>query len=586
MLAVTALALSLAGCVAMPSGGPVLPYTITPGPGVQGQRYMQIIPRPPGPGWDPTEIVRGFLTASASFANGQKVAREYLTPAGNRRWKPTWTATVFKGSGPAVGTPEYPAGGKGGKATIEVSGQVQAHVAGSGAYAFPSAAGKETQATFQLIKSGGQWRISLAPNERLLTSVEFSADYQLRNLYFLTQTEHYLVPDPVYVPLQTTPADLTKGLVSDLIKPPDDWLKAGTRTAFPAGTKLLGDVTLEGGAAEVNLGGSVVRATDNVRSLVFGQLLSTLSGTAQGQPLVESVELLVDGKPWIPANSQAQGIPNQHTSSVSTPTGASPYFYNLDSTGEVWRRATTTGAQATKVAKIGPGYSAIAVSPDGRYLAALKGGTLFAGQLGRPLVKRAGTGYTSMSWDPDDDLWAVESGAVVMLRGNLPQAEPVPVDVVQTNGIVVTRPVTAIQVAPDGVRAALVIGGSSLAFGAITQPVQGAGRVGVPGIMEIVLSPFAVPGVQTSFSGVTWYGPDNVITLGTQRGTQEPAITEYPVNGGQSTIIPSQAGIVSVSASAGSELIAGTKDGGLLADASTSGSWTAIGRGLAPVYPG
>src|SRR5450756_3258523 len=72
----------------------------------------------------------------------------------------------------------------------------------------------------------------------------------------------FLVPDPVYVPLQATPADLMNGLVYDLVKPQKDWLSGGaTRTAFPAGTTFpagptsIGAVTIEGVTAVVNLGG-------------------------------------------------------------------------------------------------------------------------------------------------------------------------------------------------------------------------------------------------------------------------------------------------------------------------------------------
>ena len=44
-----------------------------------------------------------------------------------------------------------------------------------------------------------------APPYLLLTSDSFQYDYQLRNLYFFDPTDSYLVPDPVYVPLQATP---------------------------------------------------------------------------------------------------------------------------------------------------------------------------------------------------------------------------------------------------------------------------------------------------------------------------------------------------------------------------------------------
>jgi len=149
--------------------------------------------------------------------------------------------------------------------------------------------------------------------------------------------------------------------------------------------------------------------------------------------------------------------------------------------------------------------------------------------------------------------------------------------------------ITAVRVAPDGVRVALVMGGQSgttLAFGAIGAGPTAQSRAGQVTLMQITLSPFYVQGEETSFSAVTWYGPDNVITLGKNITAQGPVLTEYSVNGGSPATMSTDADITSVTASAGGELIAGAKGGVLLADASTSGAWASIGTGLAPAYPG
>ena len=94
VLAALVIAASAAGCVSMPTGGPVQSYTVTQGPGAQSQHYQQMYAQPPGNGWSPEGIVNGFLTASASFANRQQVAREYLTPEASRKWNPSWSATA------------------------------------------------------------------------------------------------------------------------------------------------------------------------------------------------------------------------------------------------------------------------------------------------------------------------------------------------------------------------------------------------------------------------------------------------------------------------------------------------------------
>jgi hypothetical protein len=597
----------LAGCVSMPSGGALQSYPVTQGGGAQSQRYLQIIPEPPGAGWSPSEIVQGFLTASASFADRQRTAREYLTTARNGcGWNPGWSATVFASTGPNVRSVILSGGGKRKQptaATVTVTGTVQASLSGSDTYAVPSGASSTAGGqsyTFDLVKAGGQWRISCAPPELLLTSIEFKVDYQLRNLYFFDPTGHYLVPDPVYVPLQTTPSDLMKGLVEDLITQPKDWLAYGATTAFPPGTKLMSDVVLDGDTAVVNLGGAITRAKDPVLlERVSAQLYSTLTGSSQGQQLVQSVELLQDGKPWSPLDQPDN--PVQHDSGgYSVPPGTSSQFYYLDNDGVLWRRSGADGAVGApvKVASIGSGYTTIAVSRDGRYLAALRNnGMVYAGPVDGPLTPRTGTGgYLTLSWGRNDNLWAAGSDGVVMLRANeSPRSAagaPVQVQVVGYGGDTVAAPFTALSVAPDGVRVAVIITPSDLSFGAIVE--QPAHR-GQQAVVKIQLSQFSVSAQNaTSFQSVTWYGPDNVITRAVPTSalagsTSGPALTEYPVNGGTATKISSQQDIVWITASYGSALIAETDRAALLSDASISGSWTPVigtGPSLVPAYPG
>ena len=100
------------------------------------------------------------------------------------------------------------------------------------------------------------------------------------------------------------------GLVKDLITPPTDWLSDGaTKTAFPAKTKVS-SVTLDGGTAVVNLGRRHRQGQRNdVMQQVSAQLLWTLLGAApsgsSGQA-VQSVEVVVNGKPWSAAGSHGQ----------------------------------------------------------------------------------------------------------------------------------------------------------------------------------------------------------------------------------------------------------------------------------------
>lgn len=587
---VVALLALLAGCISEPSGGPVLSYSVTQGPGGQSQPYPQAIAQPPRAGWTPEQIVEGFLIASASFDAGQKTARDYLTASANRDWTPNWSAVVYS-NGPNVRPPVYTGKGSAKTATVTIGGSAQAILSGTGGYAVPSASAAGGPPggppVFTLQQVGGQWRISKAPSDLLLTSYAFQYDYQLRNLYFFDPSGSYLVPDPVYVPLQATTASLMDGLVYDLIHPPTDWLsRDATSTAFPPKTKTVGDVTLTGGTAAVNLGGAIGKApSDKLLQQLSAQLLYTLTGSGESGPTVQSVELSVNGKPWPPPGSDLNPVQQLRQSKYAPASGASSQYYYVDGNGDLMSTDTSQQDKTVKLAHIGTGYTQIAVSPDKEYVAALRAGSLYTGQIGGPLVKRNGAGYTSVSWDPGDDLWATSGGQVVMLSGaanpNQPLGKPVPVNVLNSDGTTQNvGPFSAIRVAPDGVRVAIIVGGTDLDFGAIVslptaRPTQAT--------VEIVLSPFFVSVPTGTFTSVTWYGSDNVIAL----HDPGPELTEYPVDGGTSTSIPAQPQMSWVTASLGSPLIASLPKGAMVADSSLSGSWGKVtGTGVSVVYPG
>ncbi len=597
---------SLAGCVSMPTGGPVLSYPVTASPGGQSQVFMQQIPQAPQATWGPTQIVQGFLVASGTLG-AQQTARQYLTPQFSKTWDQTsQRAAIVYSNGPNVATVSITKSDPKAKgrrpqtAVVKVTGTVQANLLSSGSYAVPSAKApqKPQPLYFTVMKeAGGPWRIIDGPTKLLLTSDQFKVDYQQRNLYFFDPAGDVLVPDPVYVPLLATPSVLINNLVTDLISPPRDWLSHATSTAFPPSTKV-GGVTLAGGTATVSLtGADIGRATPQVKQQVTSQLLLTLPGSGQGGPTVKSVELVVNGKPWIAPNAQGNPIQSQAVYQPPQPAPTGEFFY-LD--GAYLQEQRRIQDKPSAKFLIGKGFTQIAVSPPQpggvAYLAALRGGpqgggALYTGPVGGKLVKR-GTGFTSMSWAPDGDLWTTSGAQIFMLRGDAspaqPAGQPVPVNVVNSSGGSVPGPFTALRVAPDGVRMAIIVKGATLNFGAINR--ESGAKISET-TTRIVLSPFSVDASgSASFSSVTWYGPYDVITL----GAPGPPLTEYPVNGGGSTLIPPPASPIPwVTASEGWPLIAVVAKGEMSAAASLAGAWGPVGddatssaKGLSPVYPG
>jgi hypothetical protein len=297
---------------------------------------------------------------------------------------------------------------------------------------------------------------------------------------------------------------------------------------------------------------------------------------------------VVNGKPWIPLDGQ--GNPVQRSPKWRPASGASKEFYSVTSKGELTSRRGL-GAKPVSIAGIGTGFSQIAVSPDGTYLAALRGGTLYTGLVGGSLTKR-GSGFVAVSWDVNDDLWGSQGEQLVMLRGaanaRQPLAQTVSVDVENAQlSAQLSGPYTELAVAPDGVRVAIVSGGGELTFGAISQQQSQNPRITFSPVQEqpLIAAQSSQP---ADFTALTWYGSDNVITL----ATPGPAVTEYPVSGAAPTSIQAVPDMRTITASAGAPLIAGLPKGRMVSDAATTGSWMMINDGDAPAdgssptYPG
>jgi hypothetical protein len=579
-----AAALATAGCVSMPTGGPTRSYPVTQGTDAGGQQYVQVVPQKPGDGWGPIQIVQGFLTASASYGRYGDVAREYLTPLENAAWGPPSSAIVYKFgpiAGPATATP-----GTKGSMTVRITGQEQAYLQGYGSYSVPLASSGDTSSgadqSFTLVQQNGQWRISYAPPKLLLTSESFQNDYQLRDLYFFDPGDRYLVPDPVYVPLGAQPSDLMNGLVSDLISPPDDWLSGGaTKTALPHGTKIS-SVTLDGVTAVVNLTGTVIaKAGDPVMEQVSSQLVATLSGALQsgsGQS-VQSVEVEVNGKAWSPPRSEGNPLQSPSQISYQPATGSTSKFYYVDSAGYLVSRSGATG-NPQRITHVGTGVSQLAVSPDGSRVAVLNGTTLYAGYMGDRLTRQDGL-YVSISWDVSNNLWASQGSQIVVFHAShkppQPLGQQVAVTVSNPADSNVPGPFTQLRVAPDGVRMALVSGaeGIELTFGAISGLNGPTPQITLSQVDDAPLN-------AVTFTGVTWYGSDNVITL----AAPGPVATEYPVSGGGPTPIPVDQGMLSITASWKNLLVTGLGTGSVATNTSTSAAWTWLDAGSAPAYPG
>jgi hypothetical protein len=604
LAAVAALSAALAGCATAPSGGPP---RAAPGGSNQVKAYVQPLPPPPPDNsWLPFQVVLGFLHASASYAFDPSAARQYLVPELRKDWHPG------QGSVAVVSTPTNPpvtqifnphdVGNAGPFQRVEFTAQHLATLSQSGQYQY--APGESVQYQFVLAKTNGVWLIQQLPPQQtlILTESDFEEVYQPRNLFFFarapgSQGPSVLVPDPVYAPLQSSSSalntDLATGLVNGLIKGQGGWLSGATYSAFPRGTRLLKQVTITGKTAQVDLGGGVARASQSAIQQMADQLLATLSDGAYSQPLASSLQLYINNRPQL-VYGAGDLVPAVQSGPVEliTGTGSVGELPQLErgakqQSGKLQPRLNADQIGLVKMSGVAaspsqdrPQQVAVAVEPTA-------GGCAVEQQPGGqgayrtyPLTS-SGLPCSSLSYDANGNLWAVANGGVWVLS---PGHSPVPADLsAMSPAIQPGYRILALQMAPDAVRAALLVStpsdGIRLLLAAVHfrsgsavfgQPVT----VGTTGLTD----PLAI----------SWYDAYHLAVLASG------GIYEVPLTGGAGqqpapqliSTLPTNAQTQTLTTD-GTELVVGTNQGVYAEPVSAPGTWLPFAtNGSNPVYPG
>jgi hypothetical protein len=591
-------ALLAAGCATIPSSGPVGSAPTPAPPGGGGAGCCGLIVQGPQPGWTPEQIVSGFLLASASFAHQHGTAREYLTPRASRLWQPGSEVTILAGT-PSVYQQQGRLAGQNRNATVGVTWQEIATLNGSGQYrASPSGQAARTQA-FTLASVKGQWRIDGLPptgngnvsRELLLPIVLFRLDYAPRNLYFYAQPHKLLVPDPVFVPVESS--DLVTTLVNDLRQDPNGWLENAAVTAFPPRAQvrkvqvLLGPPGSKTAIIDIGLPSRTPRS---IVQAMAAQLVWTLTSPAYSPPLIQAVKLKINGHLWVPASGDA--VQSLADYSGYIPRGrrdVNLYFVSPNGAVRMFGKEVHSVPVAGQAGTGQVPLSKIAISPDGHHLAGLAGTTVYTEDLAAAAKPHAsateaglhsrltGEDFSTPSWDSSGALWVAgrvsgSSGVWVIP----PAAKSTPVEVNLPPG---TGQVTALKVAPDGVRIAMIVGSGTakhVVLGAITR-----GGAGVFFINHTVqLAPdLSVP------SALTWYDEDHVLVIA------QPAVGtrlyEVPVNGDGPMLKSVQPGLASITAAGPQNaLYAGMSDGQLGNEVQLGEPWRDIAAGSDATYPG
>ena len=430
----------LAGCVRMPTEGPVeVPQVTASAEDVPG---ISFDPRPPRPGEPAADIVDGFLEAMKATPIRTTVARQFLSREAAETWVPERQIITYAERGTPTGGPSP---------TISMN-DVNLYDA-RGAW-------QRTLATrdldLGLVEEDGEWRIDEVPDALIVPDSWFDDWYQRASLYFFDPTSEVLVPEPVFVPRgEQSASSLVRGLVAQPSVESQDVL----RTYFPPGTVLELSVPISSaGIAEVSLSGD----PDAIDAETARRMLAQLVWTLRQEPRISAVQLSVGGRAFSSPGGSTQvplGFGGEYDLNGERSTSQ---MYALDQGRVV---TGTIGAFEQTSGPLGAddyGVRSLAVSISGSQVAAVSasGTELLLAPTDVPdgEVVRAVDGAVDLaapSWDHRDRVWVLARGAgrariILVVEGAA--------SLVEVPGLT-GRTVTKLLVSRDGSRMVAVLRG-------------------------------------------------------------------------------------------------------------------------------
>ena len=454
VLIVIASLLGAGGCVSVPISGPIEKVG---GEQPPCQNCVNVEVAPPAAGDEPRQIVEGYLRATSNYQPNYSVARQFLTKMAAEKWSSEGRVSIYRGSVSVTG-----------EKTVALKGQLVGSLEPDRTY---TAIGRELAWTFELVQENGEWRIDKPPPGLMVAEYSFKSFYQPYDLYFVGNGSS-LVPDPIYLPALSNPANVASALMKALLNGPSKWLKPAVTSAIPPNTGLSVDsVTITDGTAEVQLSESVLALPDPQRSLLAAQIVYTLKQVggvravmikANQQPyrvpgadpsrLMISVDAIPGDIDPVPSASGDQlfavnkGVVNQ----VSV-TGDSPSVEPI--TGDLGARAYGVDALAVSVTG-----TDLAVSTDRGTM--LRRAPVATGQPDPPLL----TGVTDLlrpQFTRYGEIWAIgkQGGRQRMWMFAAEKGSELPGKLVKVpieSSVLSNNNVTAFKISPDGTRMALV----------------------------------------------------------------------------------------------------------------------------------
>ena len=376
---------------------------------------------------------------------------------------------------------------------------------------------------FHLVQENGEWRIDKPPPGLMVAEYSFTSFYQPYDLYFVGNGRS-LVPDHIYLPALSNPANVASALMKALLKGPSDWLKPAVTSAIPPNTSLSVDsVTITDGIAEVPLSDSVLALPDPQRSLLAAQIVYTLKQVGGVKGVL------------IKANQQPYRVPGSDPTSLTISVDAFPpdidpvpfvsedQLYAVDG-GAVKRVRTTANKPALEalegsLGKGGYRVDAVAVSVTNTELAVttdrrttLRRASIATGEPDKPRTLLSGvTDLLRPQFTRYGEIWAIgrQGGLQRMWLSTNDKAVEIKTSVLRDPN----RPVTAFKISPDGTRMALVrTNGTARELG-LARIIRSDNKIMVDGWQPLNTAQSSMPPIRT-ITDVAWLDATELLVLG------------------------------------------------------------------------
>jgi hypothetical protein len=558
----------LAACGNVPSS--FTAQVPTAGPIQQGEQvgvdredqFIRVIARGPREGMSETQVVQGFLDASASFDDNHGVARQFLTSSASAGWDTNAGVSIYDGAPSLLEQGNSVAMAAAQSGTITTNGRYT--VDGDST---------EVRRAFGMVKQNGEWRIDAVPQGLLLSQSDVDRAFRSFAVYFFNPAFDMLVPDARMVPV--IGSGLATTLVRRLVTGPSDWLQPAVRTGFPDGVRLnIDSVPIESGVARVDLTANARKADDRTRQAMSQQIVWTLKQL----PDIQAVEITAGGQPLLvpgapspqPRDSWPRVDPN------GMPPGSSGYAARTD--GVV--RLIPAGVRNVP-GSAGTGTTPlidIAVSLDAQSVAGIDpDGAVWKGRLveGSPLIRiREAGSPTGLTFDRSGAVWLVDPGLGLIAVGGDGSYEPITV-----SGLAPRSTLIAAIPSRDGTRAALVVRigpRTGLLLGRVIRTLGGTASISID-------EPIRVESRLVEVVDVGWSGADTLSVLGSE-SAGSLQVFDIDIARGTSSSRGTPEAPVSLAAAPGLPTLVGAADG-LIYEA-TGGTWIERLRGTSPAYPG